>query len=238
MKGTVWLSLTQNYAPRSGRLVRRNTRGALSLPLLLALLAASFMGFGTWGLMRHWRKLTELQLRLDRCVGDTALELKGALNRIESENRQIQAIRAAIAAGSLAGGAGQAMKPALEFEVARQEFELLRWRMRQAQWLMRRGCDEEPDLPRPLPEMSWFRPPPDMIGSQPLEWMGKGERRLKVEIRHSPRAASALVESGAGSWATGEFIGGSNWKATWTAPGTLAGAIPGFAAGRVGANID
>jgi hypothetical protein len=232
MRGAVWLTLSghrvsafkQQRPPRGDARLREriyeDEQGVLTVPLLVLLLASTLLGLGTLGLMRHWRHLTELQLRLDRCVGNAALDLKKTLERIEAGNSRLRALRAAQVAATLVEAAGS-LVPLMEAEVAHQQLELLRWQARQAEWLALRGCDGKADLPAPLPSMSWSRPPPDLIGPQLLSW-SSGERRLALELYHSPRAAAAVVEAG-GS------LGSDSWKASWSFPGNVPGAhVPGL----------
>jgi hypothetical protein len=227
MKAAVWLELAR---PRSAlpatRARPRDDRGSLTLPLALMLVAGTFMSFGTWGLMRRWRHLTELQDRLDRCVGETALELRGSLTRIEDANRRMAELRAAQAIAAASGLAGETLA-ALEVQASLQDLELLRWKARQARWLAERGCDRVQDLPVPLPEMGWFRPPPDPLGPQPLRWQPGVPRDLKIGLFHSPRAAAARV-SADGAAMPGLRIGGfgsERWKAAWTVPGSVGPSI-------------
>lgn len=200
----------------------RREDGAVSAPLLVALLGIAFMSLGTWGVMRRWRQMAELQLRLDRCAGEAALELKGHLEAIESANRQMRALRAGEVA-AVPAGASAALEAALQAEVARQEVARARWRLRQARWLLERGCEGLGDLPSPLASMPWERPPPDALGPRPLRWPPDRGKRLLVQLAHAPRAAAAQVqpaldEDGAPA---GGLLGGmlgNKWHAAWTIP--------------------
>lgn len=229
MRGAVWLTLLHSdplrtAASPAARLAS-NSRGALTVPLLVMLLTSTIFGLGTLGLMRHWRELTELQLRLDSCVGQTALDLRRMQSAIESSNRRIRALRAAQATASLAGQPPGSLTPLLEIEVAKQELELLHWRFRQAQWLFKRGCDGDQDLPLPLPSLSWHRDLPDMLGPQTLKWLPGTSPVLRLQLTHLPRAAAASVVQTTGGW-----TGGNSWKASWTIPATVPTA---FGAGPV-----
>jgi hypothetical protein len=213
VRGAVWFTFLHRGS-RANRV--SDSQGALSIPLLLALLAISCLGLATWGMMRHWRHLTELQLKLDRCVGDTALDLKRALQEIERANRHIQMLRAAQAASGLAGGVGE-LRPLMILEARRQDLEILRWNTKQARWLVQRGCGGAGGVPLPLPSMKWFRAPPDPIGPQPLEWAPGMPRILKLQLTHTPRAAAAVVQPGEGNE--------TSWKASWTVPGKAFGLL-------------
>ncbi len=197
---------------------RGDDRGALSLPMAIALMAIAIAGMGIWGLLRHWRHQVELQLRLDRCVGKTALDLKRSLLAIEGENAEIRRIRIALLALTLEPPAKAALESALLVEVGRQETELALWEGRRLAWLARRGCDGRGDSPVPLPGQSWQRDPPDVNGPQPLRWtLGVG-KKLHIELVHLPRAAAAEVT---GNRTKGAFHVdvGSDWRANWEVPG-------------------
>lgn len=193
-------------------------RGALSVPLLLSLVAISLMGFGTWGVMRRWRHLTETQLRLDRCVGDVALELKGTLNRIERANGRMRKARALnIPLSLLNPPAAEALKKLLMLQSALQDLEQFRWQARRARWLVQKGCGDAGKLMAPLPAMDWKRPPDDPLGPMPLQWIG-ANRRLQILLFESSRSAVAAIEAESINM-TGELIGEYSWKAAWTRPG-------------------
>jgi hypothetical protein len=201
----------------------KNETGALSLPLLAALMAISLAGMGTWGVMRHWRHVIELQLRLDRCVGEAALDLRQTLGRIEKENLAMEAARAAVAIGTvLAPEAAAALREALEAAVAAQEAEIGRWQIRRGLWIARRGCGEESWLwtrAPALPKMPWHRPPPDVLGPKPLDWTG-GQEPLRIELARAPRASAALVwiDPDGRPGKLGEWKNELSWKAAWTVP--------------------
>ena len=184
-----------------------NSRGSLHVALLLALVVISSASFGVWGLLRHWRHIAELQLRLDRCVGETALDLKKTLVRIEKENLGIRALRVAVIAAAAVGQAGEA-RALLEVAVLFQDMERVTWKAKQLKWLALRGCGQAGDLPRPLPTMNWERPPEDAIGAQALSWEPGAPRMMRVEVAHLPRAAAAEV-----SGESNEIR--SEWKAKW-----------------------
>jgi hypothetical protein len=206
--------------------------GALHVVMMIALMELAGAGFGVWGLLRHWRGLTETQLRLDRCVGKSALELKHTLVQIEEGNTTIRVLRAAVAVATPLGH-GAEPRALLEVAVRGQDLLLVRWQARRAEWLARRGCGEGRDLPYPLPSMSWVRPPEDLIGPQALSWEPGVPRSLRVQLVHLPRAAAARVEAqplAGDAKVIGKlgFNGKTNWKASWAVPKL----------GAVGAGID
>jgi hypothetical protein len=194
--------------------VVKSQKGSLQVPLVIGVAIATITALSILGLMRHWRSITELQLRLDECAGRTGIELKSRLESLEKANTRIKAIRAAIAATS-ALPYGQAAKPPLEaallVEVSRQEIQLSLWRAKMAAWLLRRGCDARNDLVLPLPALPWLRDPPDEIGPAPLRWTGKAAQTFTVRLGHPPRYSAAEVTK------TNE----GRWMAKWKNPFSL-----------------
>jgi hypothetical protein len=199
---------------------RLDERGALGAPLLLSLLAICFMGFGTWGILRHWRHAVETQLKLDRCVGEAALELKASLNRIESSNSRMRKERAGVVVTVIAPPIAAALRTVLMLEMAFQEFERLKWEGRRAMWIARGGCGTtHRDWTSLLPAMKWVRPPPDPLGPRPLVWMAPpGPSRLEIRLKEGSRSAGAAVVTGADS--TGVIFGKRTWKAKWIPSGS------------------
>lgn len=214
MRGPVWqLPLTRLELRRARPRILRDSRGALSLPLALMLLASAVGAFGTLGLMRRWKNLAETQLRLDRCVGDAALELRGALKRIETENLAIRSLRIAQAAADIE--APGTLVPEITALAVAQDAEIARWRLRQAAWMAMGGCDHKGDLPLPLPSMRWDeRLPADMDGPQALTWTDP-DKNFSIQLSHLPRIAAARVKASEG------VLGATNWKASWAVPGVF-----------------
>ena len=205
-----------------------NERGALSLPLSLLLVAIAGLGLGTWQVLHHWRAVTELQLRLDDCVGREARALRDTQARIEAGNGRLRKLRVAQSAAWGIGHFEVQLRPLMEIEVAHQIAEQLVWAGRRATWLARRGCGES-DWPRPLPSLEWTRPPEDPVGPWPLSWTG-ASRELRVELMHPPRAAAAVVydqneemsdvppAKNLAKKLWNKLAGGMHWHARWAAP--------------------
>jgi hypothetical protein len=193
----------------------RDERGVLQVPLLMALFAISIGSFGVWGVLRNWRHLTTLQFRLDRCVGEAALDLRSTLRMIDTSNREIRLIRAGIAGATLTLNAELVppLRLALTAEVARQEFGLAQWTIRRTSWIARLSCGDLSDSPQSLPALEWIRPPPDVIGPQSLEWPGEQPDKFHLQISHSPRHAAARVNRQKGG-----SLGSSSWFAAWAPP--------------------
>lgn len=194
-----------------------NERGALQITLLIALLILGSAGLSTWGVLRHWRKITELQLRLDRCTGEAALALKSLMQDLMTGNSRISALRQSIQA---ARGFPPSLPPlvaALGLEVANQERIRAGWEIRKAAWLGGVSCKGKGDLPQPLPALRWFREPPDSLGPRPLSWAGPMPEEFRIELGHSPRHSAAVVTR------KGILNVTSQWQARWTAPRGLLG---------------
>lgn len=162
----------------------------LHVPMALLLVIISLSALGLWGILRHWRYLAELQLRLDRCVGGVALALKADARTIRLSNREMMAIRAALSV-AVEPASRTALQTALLAEAARQEWVRLRWNARRLSWLARLGCATgRGDRPVPLAEFPWTRDPPDALGSRPLR-LTLEPLELRVQLGHFPRHAAA-----------------------------------------------
>src|SRR5690348_13171722 len=75
------------------RLRSNASRGILQIPLLLAILLFSGIGMGVSGYLKQWRILVEHQLRLNRCVGEGALQLRKTLQSLQDSNEVIRELR-------------------------------------------------------------------------------------------------------------------------------------------------
>jgi len=191
----------------------RDSKGSLQLPLVLALVAITAGAMGSCKLLQRWRSLVELQLRLDRCVGQAALELKDTLEKIASTNQKIRTLRASILASGGVPGAIPPLQAALISAARYQDIKRVSWKAQNVLWLSRQKCGNALDIPIPLPALQWTRDPPDAIGPQPLRWNGLRPEVFHLEIGHSPRHAAAHL------YPKGEFIDFSTqWHAEWAAP--------------------
>lgn len=158
------------------------------------LLILVMTGFGMWGFLRSWRWKVETQLKLDRCIAKTALNLAERQARLRTMNREIDALRLALSAATLTPQAKPALLAALQIEVVRQDLELLRWNAVRAQWLAQRGCGGRPAKAIiPLPSLGWQRSPPDPIGPKGLRWIGRTPE-FHLEISNPPRYSAARVQ--------------------------------------------
>ncbi len=200
----------------------RNERGSLGLLCALLILAIMIGGLGTWGLMRRWRHLMELQLRLDRCVGEKTREMRTLLNLADASNRRMRAARLAAGAEAiLARDGGAVARMEIRAEFLLQEGLQWKWRLEEAQWLLHKGCGDQEDIPIPLPDMSWEREPEDLWGPGNFEW---SQQEFKIRVVHRPRAAAAVVTRGPDRATTSSRIGGfsgagfNSWKVYWDRP--------------------
>ena len=191
----------------------RREAGVLILPLGVALVLLGLMALGTLGFMRNWRKLMETQLRLDRCVGEVALDLRNVQNSLEAANLRMKVLRASIAAATVPSPpVAAALKRALELQALLENLTLKKWELRRIKWLVLRGCDSNRDLPRPLPNLPWIHDPPDPIGARPLRWPLGVQKEYYVQLSHSPRHAAASVSKERNAV---EIL---KWSARWAPP--------------------
>lgn len=186
--------------------------------LVLCMTSAFFM----IGTLVQWRHHVETQLRLDRCVSETAHELRVSLQRTQKLNQIILVTRVSIAAAQAAYQPEIAapLQVALNLQVAAQEGIQKTWELKCMAWLVKRGCDSKWDLAMPLPSQPWNRAAPDSVGPQALTWepfgsSGDGSgvgsasgiaQGLKIQTSRSPRFSAALV--------SGDDNEG--WKSKWT----------------------
>lgn len=197
-----------------------NQAGLLQLPLLLALAVTAAASGGTWAILRNWRQLTQTQLRLDRCTGEAALQLKDVLISIERSNSRIRGLRTAIAAAQAiptpqSQAAAQSMKIVIQGLVVTQETQRARWLAAQGKWFLGPHCRlSQGDLLPPLPTLNWTRPMQDLLGGQPLVWAGPMPTQFLIQAKHPPRNSAASVTRLKG----GPGAENESWTAQWTAP--------------------
>lgn len=189
----------------------RNERGALQVPLLFALALIVASGTLFWGMFRHWRRLVETQLRIDRCTGEVAQSLESTLETIDSGNRRLEALRASMAASPLLPGSQAPISAAMLAEATRQDMALLRWKALSVAWITRARCGSAADQPAPLPRLEWLRPPPDPLGPRPLVWSsGIQPDQFILRLSHPPRLSGARVWKEKGL--------SEEWNAKWVFP--------------------
>jgi len=171
-----------------------NINGSLHLPLSIALSIITFTGLGLIGLERNLKNITELQLRLDRCVGKTAIEYKNTLTKIEKINKKIKVARIALALSNIEPEAAMALSVYLKKLIFSQNLLITKWRAKNVLWLSNKLCKKNSDLSGPMPTLPWVRDPPDMLGQKPLRWTGKHTEVFRIWLYHKPRYSSATLE--------------------------------------------
>lgn len=183
--------------------IYRRRHGILHLPLALLLSVLVFGGIGTWEILESWRRVAGTQLRLDRCTAKTALLLRNTLERIEVSNARIQKLRASIWVAQAFPETLPPLRIALQAEVSRQDVLRFRWEAESVQWLAQLKCGDYRDRLHPLPQLLWFREPPDFLGPKPLTWPGEMPHEFKIRAFHSPRSSQARA------------FHTSKWEAAW-----------------------
>ena len=196
----------------AGRNPGSATAGVLHLPMATALAALALAGLGLLGIGRYWTAKVGIQLDLDRCTGEAALELRDRILSLEAGNRRIEALRAGVAAALATGNAPvlEAAKTALSIAARAQDLQLLDWRRRQVGWLVRAECGGVKSSP-PLPEIPLSRPPPDPLGERPLSWRGPPLRLFSIRAARARRSSASFVFR---PQETPE----SAWTASWRQP--------------------
>jgi hypothetical protein len=189
--------------------------GILHIPMALMTVLFFVTGLGLWGVLHHWKSLAQTQLRLDRCTGETALELKMKLQTIASANEQMKVLRVSEAA-AVTPQATAAFQLAIEAEVLRQEKARADWSVNRMSWTAQSGCGGHGDSGFPLPDLSWTREPPDALGPQPLN-LDELPKAFRIQLNHQPRASAAEVSSG-------NPYDRTSWHARWIPPQKFFGA--------------
>ena len=192
----------------------KNQEGVLTIPMALSILIIATSGLTLWGMLRHWKNLAETQLRLDRCAGQTAQELRDTLSSLESSNFRIKGLRIARGATAIAPPVSAALEIALLAQVAIQEIQRAKWEVTRLRWLTHLRCGSLKDMPSPLPSMKWLRDPPDAIGPNALRWEGEWPKDFQIQVTHYPRAAGARVFYSTQT-VKEELLDQHNWKTEW-----------------------
>ncbi len=178
--------------------------GTLYFVLVLSL-------FGFLGLQRRERHLIETQLRLDRCVEKTALDLNRKLNQIENLNRQVKMTRTALLA-DLEPSSREVLTAKLIKDAFEQDVLLTLWKKNQMEWLVKQGCESKADLAQPLP-LLFFSRTYDALGPRPLSWPRAREKSLVLRLNHPPKHAAIKVY--------GEKNVPLYWQAKWLPSNSL-----------------
>jgi hypothetical protein len=188
----------------------KDERGFLQVPLALLMGIAVITGLSLWVLLHQWKGLVDTQLRLDKCTGEIALNLKSDLGKLSTTNDVILALRTSIASAMLAPGAQEAVPPlqiSLHLVYAAQEAIRVKWDLKAVQWATTGGCGVGKDVALPFAPLSWDRPPPDTIGENQIDLESIPDE-FRFEVYHLPRKAAAVVERNEDD----------DWKAHWSMP--------------------
>lgn len=199
----MWSAYRKSFSASS----REKELGSITAPFLILSVLLSSAAIASIGHAFIWKSKVALQLRLDECVEAASLELERIQNQIESSNLRMRIERAAAIAAAVpsAGASLKAVKPILLAEQTIQEVLRMKWRTRQATWILRQGCDGKKDLFLPLPNLKWWRPPEDPVGTRPLEWEGEKESGLTIRLWKSNRYSTSRTNQN-----------GRHWQANWT----------------------
>jgi hypothetical protein len=186
-----------------------NRQGFLQVSLALVMGIAMITGLSLWVLLHQWKGLVDTQLRLDKCTGQVALDLKSDLGKLKTTNNGILALRASIASAMVAPGAEEVVPPlqvALHLVYMSQEAIRAKWDLKDVQWVAKGGCGLGKDVALPFTPLSWKRPPPDNLGENQIDLESLPDE-FRFEVYHLPRKAAAVVERSEED---------ENWKAHWT----------------------
>jgi hypothetical protein len=186
-----------------------NEDGILHIPMLMMTTIFVVTSLALWGILHHWKNLVDTQLRLDRCTGEVALNLKSKLQTIAAANRQITALRLTEAMNR-DPRIDAVLQASIAAEALRQEGIRLDWKIHQVGWAGKMGCAERGDHSDPLPSLSWTRELPDELGQRPLN-MNDFPSSYRIQVAHLPRASAAEVSLGDSNEET-------SWHAEWAPP--------------------
>jgi hypothetical protein len=200
----------------------KDRRGFLQLPLALLMGIAVITGFSFWALLHQWKGLVDTQLRLDKCTGQIALNMKSDLGKLKSTNTTMLALRASIATAMSVPGAQETVPPlqaSLHLVYASQEALRVKWDLKAIQWVMTGGCGVSQDKALPFSPLSWDRPPPDTLGENPIDLESLPDE-FHFEAEHLPRRSAAVVER---SDKDNDENENGNWKAHWATADEVVG---------------
>lgn len=198
-----------------------NPRGVLHLPLGLLFFFFSISLFGTWGFLRKSRHLTELQMRLDRCVGRVSLDLRKKLVSLERSNLLMKTTRDALLV-DLEPLTRASLQLTLQAEYVFQQAILGSWEKRRLEWLAKQGCDSKQDLALPLPSIQMQRDPPDFLGPNALYWPRNIPQNFYIQLGTEERRSAATIKKEEAIHAISKInsthLSEHRWKSQWAKP--------------------
>jgi hypothetical protein len=164
--------------------------------------------------LNQWRRLCNLQLRLDRCVAQTVIRARSMIDQIETTTLEMKALRAAIVAAEIALQVEliPPLQAALQgLYLFQKSIEAL-WMAEQVGWGLHAGCAQWGDVPLPIKPFPFADLGPDVIGPQPYQLKMGDALEIKVQVIHPPRSSNALTKGTPGALK-------NSWKSQWTGPG-------------------
>ena len=208
----------KNPTHRAFETLKLNQTGSLSILLCLWVLITVLSGLGILGFSRLLRTRVDTQLRLDRCVGEIAIEFRNELNRLVFLNRTIFRAKSNI---KLAQVTGQfELIPGhiqtIETTVLKQDLVFARWHRRS--W---RICALPEDSPRLFPRFEDYleRLPPGVgEGPGPLALKSLLDSSVVVTLADGRRSSSAEIFGGTDGSTDREAIENREWQARWIVP--------------------
>ena len=156
-----------------------DSKGVLHAPMAAVLLVLTMTTLMIFGYFHHWRKLVEVQLKLDNCVADVAQDLRWNLNFIESTNLAMKSVRILIPPSLIVPGTTAVLKDALLALEFAQKGILGVWQVKRNVYRVKCRFFGPSDH---LPDMSWERPLPDVIGQNALTWKEGSSKELEVQL--------------------------------------------------------
>lgn len=175
------------------------TEGFLSLPMTLLVGTLALAALGLLGLQEGWRSQAKLQLTLDQCAAELALDVAKINQRVESLNAQIRATRLARAAALGSGQApvAAATATALQSLVLLQDAQRAFWIKLEGRWILKGDCPLQMPALGALP---WFRPLPDALGARPLEWPPTRQKEFVIVFKKKRRKSHASIRTIESKW--------------------------------------
>lgn len=169
----------------------KNQKGALTVICLLSMGLIVLGGFGTWSILRHWRKKVEAQLQIDQCLGQYGLKLKATLNELSASNSRLKDARVAALMATLTPAAKAALLVEIQTEYLYQEAQKAWINSGLLRSTFTHPCEGySARMTRESP-ITWKRLPPDERGSQPFQWQSENPH-LNFELRESHGVHSAV----------------------------------------------
>lgn len=184
-------------------------QGSSALPLILLGVVLSFSAISTLQLFGSVSENSQLQLKLDRCVGQAASETRRRILRIEAINRMISIFRIMMTVAIFFPKAAAGLQKVMRAFTFAQDLDRLIWNALHYRILLGLYCDTPSQwLSRLLFRSSgppYRRPPPDILGPLPLKWTKK-KKEVYFRIASDPKISAS------------EVVFDEEWKIRWASP--------------------